>query len=79
MKEAATVPAILAIGGQRRRSPTEPANELGVERDEQLKMTRVFPGPYPHQPDQQHVSGIRGECFSWMGGGSSTVTGLLLI
>jgi len=25
------------------------------------------------------VSGIGGECFSWMGGGSSAVTGLLLI
>jgi hypothetical protein len=25
------------------------------------------------------VSGISGECFSWMGGGSSAVTGLLLI
>jgi len=25
------------------------------------------------------VSGIGGECFSWMGGGSCAVTGLLLI
>ena len=25
------------------------------------------------------VSGIGGECFSWMGGGSRAVTGLLLI
>jgi hypothetical protein len=25
------------------------------------------------------VSGIGGECFSWMGEGSSAVTGLLLI
>jgi hypothetical protein len=25
------------------------------------------------------VSGVGGECFSWVGGGSSAVTGLLLI
>ena len=39
-----------------------------------------MPGPAGEGvPGLAGVSGIGGECFSWMGGGGSAVTGLLLI